>query len=71
MNRIFLGRPIYWALLAVMVAGLWVMGWKHLHTSEFNSFIFLILALAVAGVLFVVLTYRKGERITREPFEEE
>ena len=71
MKHIFLGRPIYWALLAVIAVGLWAMGWKHLHTSEFNSFIFLVLGLAAAGVLFVLLTYRKGERITREPFEDE
>ena len=71
MKNIFLGRPIYWALLAAMVAALWAMGSKHLHTSEFNSFIFLILGLATACVLFVLVTYRKGERLTREPFEEE
>ena len=71
MKHDFLGKPVYWALLPLMVVALAVMGWLHLHTSEFNTFIFLVLALATAVVLFIVVTYRKGERITREPFEEE
>ena len=59
------------AMLVVMVLALWGIGWNHLHTSEFNSFIFLVLALSVGSVLFVLFTYRKGERLTREPFEED
>ncbi len=31
----------------------------------------IVLALAAAAVLVIVLTYKKGERITRDPFEEE
>ncbi len=71
MKEVFLGRPIYWALLAAMVAMLWAAGWNHLHNSQFNSFIFLVLGQSVGAVLFIVFTHRKGERITREPFEDE
>ncbi len=31
----------------------------------------LVLTLVAAAVLVIVLTYKKGERITRDPFEED
>jgi hypothetical protein len=71
MKAVFLGRPLYWLLWAVIVGGLYLLGTLRLHTRDFNLFILIVLALAAASVLVVVWTYRKGERITREPFDED
>lgn len=71
MKEFFLGKPLYWLLWVVNIAALAVMGSLRLHTRDFNLFITVVVALAAASVLVVVLTYRKGERITREPFEED
>ena len=71
MKEFFLGKPLYWLLWVVNIAVLAVMGSMRLHTRDFNLFITVVVALAAASVLVVVLTYRKGERITREPFEED
>ena len=69
MKHIFLGRPIFWLLWVVMLFPLWIMGLIRLHVVSFNVFISVLLGLTTAGILFVVFTYRKGETITREPFE--
>ncbi len=47
------------------------MGELRLHTRDFNLFAVIVLALAAAAVLIIVLTHQKGERITRDPFEED
>ncbi|NQW09253.1 MAG: hypothetical protein HQ481_05135 [Alphaproteobacteria bacterium] len=69
MKEIFLGKPLHWALLVVTFAILWVTGENHLHTSEFNVFAGITFAVGLGVMTVVVLTHRKGERITREPIE--
>jgi len=71
MKEIFLGKPLHWLIWAVILGLLYLLGALRLHTRDFNLFILIVLALAVASVLLIVLTYKKGERITRDPFEEE
>ncbi|MFQ5936720.1 MAG: hypothetical protein ACE5LB_09950 [Acidiferrobacterales bacterium] len=71
MRQIFLGKPLYWLPWGAIISTLVVLGSLRLHTRHFNLFIFIVLALAVASVLLVIITYKKGERITREPFEED
>ncbi len=71
MRKVFLGKPLHWLLWGMIVAVLFVMGAQRLHTVWFNLFVTILLALTTACVLVVVLTTRKGERITREPFDEE
>ena len=69
-ERIFLGKRLHWLLWAVIVAVLAWLGSESLHVRHFVPFLMIVLALAGASVLFLLATYRKGERITREPFDE-
>ena len=71
LGGIFLGKPWHWLLWAVIVAVLFWLGSHSLHVRSFVPFLLILLALAAGSVLLVVSSYRKGERITREPFEEE
>ena len=71
MREIFLGKPFHWLIWAIILGLLYVLGALRLHTRDFNLFIVIVLALAAASVLVIVLTYKKGERITRDPFEDE
>ena len=71
LGEIFLGKPWHWLLWAVIVAVLFGLGSQSLHVRSFVPFLLILLALATGGVLLVVSSYRKGERITREPFEED
>lgn len=71
MREIFIGKPLYWLPWGVIINTLVVLGSLHLHTRHFNVFILIILAVVVASVLLIIVTYKKGETITREPFEED
>ncbi len=71
MKDVFLGKPLHWLIWAVILGLLYLLGALRLHTRDFNLFIVIVLALAAASVLVIVLTYKKGERITRDPFEDE
>ena len=70
MRSIFLGKPIHWLILAVVFGVLWWMGDGLLQTRNFTLFIFVLLALSIGAVIAIRLTYRDGERITRDPFDE-
>ena len=70
MGEIFLGKPLHWVMLLVITAILYVVGEKHLHVSEFNTFMWIVLALSTACLTIVVLGHRPGERVMREPLDE-
>ena len=70
MAEIFLGKPLHWLMLVVVAAILWVVGEYHLHVSAFNTFVWIVLGLSIACLLFVVLGHRKGDRVMREPLDE-
>ncbi len=71
MKDIFLGKPIHWLLWVVILGVLFALGRIHFHTNNFTLFIFVLVALSTACVLTIFATYRKGDRITREPFDED
>lgn len=70
MKEIFIGKPLHWLIWIVIAVALYLLGDMKLHVQSFVPFIFAVLALAAGAVLLVILTYRKGDRITREPFDE-
>ncbi len=70
LGRIFLGRPLHWLLWAGIVAVLYWLGSQSLHVRSFVPFLLVLIALAGVSVFVVLATYKKGERVTREPFEE-
>ncbi len=70
MNQIFLGKLSHWLLLVASVAILYGMGMRHLHVRAFPVFVLLVLALVVAVQLWVVLGYKPGDAITREPIKD-
>jgi hypothetical protein len=69
MSRIFLGKPLHWALAALLVAGGWVLGHRRLHVTDFNLFVILLLVVSAATLAVVLKTSRPGERVTRDPLE--
>ena len=71
LGDVFLGKPVHWLLWAVIIAVLYWLGSESLHVRTFIPFLMILLVLAGASVLVVLATYRKGDRITREPFEDE
>ena len=68
LRQVFLGKPIHWLpwpIIAVIMA--W-MNSVHFHVLRFNFFALALLVIAAGALAFFLLTSRKGERITREPF---
>ena len=70
MRSVFLGKPIHWLVLAVIVAVLWWMGDRFTHTRDFNLFVVVLLAIGVLVVVVVKTTTRPDEQVTRDPFDE-
>ena len=69
MSRVFLGKPLHWAVLVALIILGWVTGRARLHVIEFNTFILGLLAVTVVAVLLVLATSRPGEQVTRDPLE--
>ncbi len=71
LSDIFIGRPVYWAIWGVIIPILTVLGVTHQHVREFVPFQFAVLGLAAFAVGTIVYCYKPGERITREPLDDE
>ena len=67
----FIGRPVYWALIVGITAVLAGLGVSKQHVRDFVPFQFMILGLAIFAVAAIVMLYRPGERVTREPLKDE
>ena len=71
MREIFIGPPRHWLILAATLVVLWVMGANQFHTTHFKLFLVCLIALSIANLTAIILTYREGERITRESLDNE
>ena len=70
-GNVFLGKPVHWLLWAMIIVVLYWLGAKSQHVRSFVPFLFILIALAGGSVLAIWATYKKGERITREPFDQD
>ena len=71
MNRVFLGKPIHWAIGIAVPVLLMLLGSQHFHVRWFGAFILLVFAIGFTVLMAILFTSRPGEAITREPFEED
>lgn len=71
MKKLFVGKPLHWLLIAVVIAVLYWLGSIQLHRLNYTVFLFALLGLAVASIAVVIVTTRRGEQVTREPFEDD
>lgn len=71
LRQLFLGRPWQWGLWIVVIAVLAAAGEARLHVREFNWFAVLVTALGVLCVALLVFRHRPGDRVTREPLEDD
>jgi Zn-dependent protease with chaperone function len=71
MNQVFLGKPLHWLFVAVLVGGGWLLGHQRLHVIDFNLFTIVLMVVSAALVLLVLTTSRPDEQVTRDPLEHE
>ncbi len=60
----------YWLLWAGILACLAYLGQEKLHVRDFVVFVLILLGLAAVSVGIILATYRKGDRITRDPLDD-
>jgi hypothetical protein len=70
LREIFLGKPIHWVVWPVIAVLMVWMNSVHFHILRLNMFVLALLGIAAALVALFLLTSRRDERITREPFAE-
>ncbi len=71
MSRVFLGKPVHWAILVLLILAGWLTGRERLHVIEFNTFIIALLLITLVAILAILATSRPGEQVTRDPLEPE
>jgi hypothetical protein len=71
LRELFIGKPLHWAILVVMAGVLVWLGHLKLHVRFFNLFSFAVLGMTAAALLFIIASHRKGERVTREPLDDD
>ena len=69
MGRIFLGKPLHWGLIVLLIGIGWVIGSERLHVIWFNLFTVILLVTSAVAIAVVLLTSKPDERITRDPLE--
>ena len=71
MRQIFIGPLRHWLVLIVVLGTLWIMGANQIHTSDFKLFLVILIGLSIGALAVITLGYQGGERITREPLDDE
>ncbi len=71
MRDFFLGKPVHWLVVAVVVAVMWWLGANLVQTRDYHMFLAVLFVLISGAVAVLILTTRKGEQVTREPFEDD
>jgi len=70
LRQIFLGKPVHW-IPWVFIAGLMLwMNSAHFHVLHFNFFALTLLGVSAAVLALFILSSRRGEQLTRDPFPE-
>lgn len=71
MKKLFIGKPLHWLMIAAATAGMYWLGAGQFHRVNYNGFLFIVLGIAVACVALVLITSRRGDRITRQSLDDQ
>ena len=72
LSDLFIGRPLHWLLWIIIASVLYWLGKNAQHVRDFVPFVLELFALVAVCVIVIVVSYRPGERVTRESlFEDE
>jgi len=71
MRKLFIGKPLHWLMIAAATGVMYWLGAGQFHRVNYTGFLFIVLGIAVVCVALVLLTYRRGDRITRDTLEDE
>lgn len=71
MKNLFIGKPLHWLMIAIAIGGMYWLGAGQFHRVNYTGFLFVVIGIAAGCVLLVLITYRRGDRITRDALEDE
>ncbi len=71
MKTLFLGKALHWAVVVAIIALLYLLGANQYHRVDYPAFLFAMLGIAAAAIVVMIATTRRGDRVTREPLDEE
>ena len=70
MKDLFVGKKLHWLMIAAMIAVMYWLGATQFHRVDYTAFLFVVLGLAAGSIVLVLVTYRKGDRVTRETLDD-
>ena len=68
MSRIFLGKPFHWLVFVIIMGVLAWLGHGLVQTRNYNFFLLILVGLVAGSVAAIMLTTKKTDQVTREPF---
>lgn len=71
MRALFLGKAVHWLVLAAVMAILWWLGTNLVQTRNYQMFLAVLFLVTAGAVALIIVTTRKGEQVTREPFDDD
>lgn len=71
MKNLFIGKPLHWLMIVAATGGMYLLGAGQFHRVNYAGFLAIVFGIAVACIVLVLVTYRRGDRITRESLEDE
>ena len=67
MKKVFLGRPVHWLFVLILIGGGAALGERRFHVIDFNLFVILLLVAVLALLALVLMTSGGDAPITRDP----
>lgn len=71
LREIFLGKPVHWLPWPIIIVLMYWMDKLHFHVLRFNFFALALVGMSTAVAALLLLSSKRGERVTREPFPED
>ncbi len=71
MGKIFLGKPVHWLVLVIVLGALTFLGLGLYQTRSYNLFLAILLIMTALSVVIILITTKKDEQVTREPFDDD
>lgn len=69
MKNLFIGKPLHWLMIVIVIGAMYGFGAFQFHRVDYTGFLFAVFGLAAGCVVLVLVTYRRGDRITRDPLD--
>ena len=71
MKNLFIGKPLHWLMIVLATGGMYLLGDGQFHRVNYAGFLAIVFGIAAGCIALVLVTYRRGDRITRESLKDE